>query len=478
MELYGWDIVYGASVDIINQQMAQQMASLITSINYSRNDTTDGFKIDLDGHFGNWFISDGQDSLIEVTMPIQQGTMTISGDDTVVNTFLKGKGYKAGVPFDISNVAIKVTMPLSFHISASGPDQQALTFDFVAKGDGDISASDIVINGLNDPQNKILGSTLEGPFKQAFREVLTSNRSKISYEFATVMTQGAANNWASPKYAAFYYSKPENSSTHYFHILAMVNHDNANGISPKLDPVLFNNSSNRYLAFSRDIFLHNMIQPGLPWAIDMAIYPDIYEHNKHLVRGQSDPMVPANPTPDSKFEYDFNAHTSIGKDISLDPYVDPNVNVETVVDSESSMDLNMQVQDNAILTNMDSLGINYDDEGNEQSKVLVNATYRSVVSYDLSNKQFVALPDPNPVIKKTVNVNPGSILSGLFSGVGDTILAVVIIPVLSARFLEGISGAIQVGSLSNLPISWTGLDKDFQISSAGLSGNIYLVGRS
>jgi hypothetical protein len=456
MELYGWDIVYGATVDIINQQLAIQAQSLLTTFNYDRTDAADGLTFNLSGNFGNWTITGGQDSLIEITMPIAQGRISFAGANNDTS-------------HDLSGVAVKVNLPLSFKVSAQNPDIQVLVFDFVAKGDGEITAEDIVITGLNDPAQKLKDTTITGIFKQAFRELLTANRSKISYEFASVMLTGANNNWAAPKYASFYYSKPENSNTAYFHILAMAYKDNANGISPKLDPILFSDSgANRYLAFSKDILLHSMIQPGLPDAIDAAIYPNDKNIAHPFVHGVQ--TSSHGSTPPDVFQYNFDSHTIEGGNISLNPKYDPSAHV-TVLD-DSSMDMSVQVADNTFHTIIDAVSVTED-----AVQVTVHAEYNNVVSFDTNKKQFVTASDPNPIITHSLDVDldPTSLWGAIF-GLG--LAGLVLLPVIAVKGLDNFTEKIEVNSFVNLPISWNGLGKDFEVHKAALSGNIYLIGKS
>lgn len=92
MELYGWDIVYGATTDIINAQLLTQMSKIITSYNYDHNDVVNGIEVKLTSNFGAWAVTGGENSIIEITMPPQQATMALAG--TNADTLLKGSPYK------------------------------------------------------------------------------------------------------------------------------------------------------------------------------------------------------------------------------------------------------------------------------------------------------------------------------------------------------------------------------------------------
>ncbi|NJO87343.1 MAG: TULIP family P47-like protein [Lewinella sp.] len=127
MNLYGWDMAYGASVELINRQMALQSQTLITDFNYQRTQT-DGSVLSLSGQFGPWSVIDGNNNLITVRLPIKQGYLSLTGS---LADWLSGTSYQAGQHIDVSGVFVDLQMSLNFKVSPQDPNVHQLVFDLV-----------------------------------------------------------------------------------------------------------------------------------------------------------------------------------------------------------------------------------------------------------------------------------------------------------------------------------------------------------
>jgi hypothetical protein len=484
MELYGWDIVYGASVSIINQQLAQASEGVLTTFSYSRTDTD--FTVDLAGRFGTWAVTGGSNSLIDITMPIGQGSLTLTGD--AATALLAGTSYQPGQTIDLAGVAVTVSLPLSFRPSAQDASQQALTFAFATTGDDSAAAADIILKTLTDPHQTLPGTSLPGLFRQAFGELLTANRQRLSYEFAHVMSSGAANSWATPTYLTFYYAQPQNSPTAFFTMLAMAYRPNADGISPKIDPLLCSYAgADRCLALSRDVLLHGLIQPGLPHAIDTAIgatpqaVPVSNTVDGTIRAGlpslnllNSPPPTTTAPTvtPADSFQYDFDNHIITGQGISLS---DPDQSGP--ISDETFMTMQVQVADDAFQTTID-----ISSTINDEVDVQFHGSFQNRVVFDSQHNQFVTLPDPNPVLTHQAsldpNADPWAVLSGGVGSLTDLGVAAIVLPLLMNTGFDNFSRQIQLNTFQNLPLSWAGLGQQFTVLEAALSGNVYVLGTS
>lgn len=450
MELYGWDMVYGASVDIINKQLTQQAASLITTFHYVHQDSDLGGTVTLNGQFGAWTVLDGQDSLIQIRLPIQQATMQLDGQGLA--PLLNGTNYQIGTPFDVSGTSLDLQLALSFRVSSQNPAVHELVFDFVANGDG-TGGNGIDVLNLNDPAKKVPGGALASLFETAFKELLAANRDKISFIFASVMMQQSANDFAKPLYCDFYFAKPVGGGTAFFNILALTTKSDGSGLDPKVDPAFIGRSDvNMYLAFSKDILLQHYVLPMLPGAMQAAIQV-----------AASNRMNPSTPgvVNAASFQYDANNHVINGAKIDLFELKSFSI---TMPSSMTQLDtLSIAVQDDHLLTTMKGEYTNY------PALVDYNASYHTPLTYSAASKSFVTQPDPSPVQGIT---GLGSMLDPSAEIMQDGVKDLV------GVFFNSFVTAFNLSMQFQIPVQWSGVGDQFQLVQAGLSGNVYLLGKS
>ena len=92
--LYGWDLIFGASKEIINHQLANNPQNLITGFDYRRKLEANLGSVYLSGSFGTCQLAGGSNTLVLIRIPVQRGNMSIDGSiaSCLQQTGIKGRG--------------------------------------------------------------------------------------------------------------------------------------------------------------------------------------------------------------------------------------------------------------------------------------------------------------------------------------------------------------------------------------------------
>ena len=188
MNLNGWDLVYGASTTVINRLLAQNTGQLLSTFDYKRSETEDGFscQVKINGNFSPWYVvKGGSNKLINVVLPIQSGTMKVTGQ--AASSLLGNTSYKAGDTILLDGIAVTMQMSISFKVSSQEPNVRELKFDFTDQDNAQSHSPAIVAKDITDPKNYLTNEWLKTCLKKALVDCLLANKSDIPFVFASVL---------------------------------------------------------------------------------------------------------------------------------------------------------------------------------------------------------------------------------------------------------------------------------------------------
>ena len=145
-----------------------------------------------------------------------------------------------GEEFDISDTSFTIQVALSFSGSDQTSGEKELVFSFVANDDAS-EHDDISVTQYEDP-NK-LKNELAGLYKESMAELLAANKEKTAFVFASVMAHPHGDQWFTPTYTRFTYTKASGASTGYLNILGMAYQSREDTLSPDIDPAFTENTA-------------------------------------------------------------------------------------------------------------------------------------------------------------------------------------------------------------------------------------------
>lgn len=240
MNLNGWDIVYVADADVINNALARNTANLSQKFAWSDG----GFS--ASGIFGTWsIVPGGSQDLLMLQIQISSGSMVLTA---------------GGAPIDVGGMAAQLLVNLQLLPSPTQPAAQALMFQLSGvppqTGAGVVSPHDIVNAGaLTLVQKAALGN--------AIANSLVENAGEISFVFATLSPAAASNvPWLTPVASRYAYLSPAGLPTA-IAILSVVTQRDTSSLPLNVDPAILQGGGNAGLAISPDLFLANVMGPAL-----------------------------------------------------------------------------------------------------------------------------------------------------------------------------------------------------------------------
>lgn len=444
--LYGWDVVYGASKEVLNAQLINRSQDVITNFNYVRNLSDDEGRISLSGQFGAWAIVGGSNSLIHIKIPVEKGTMAITG---IIASCLKGTDLMEGQEIDVSGISITIETAPAFKVSKEDPNTNVLTFDFQTEGDT-IDKTSISICAFSDADKRLQTDTITGIFKDSIIELLSANKDKMTFVFARIFNQKNAEHWFDLQFTQFYYAQAEGNKCDFLNILGMVYRDNANGNQANVDPAFGQDAGvQSYLGISQDLFLEKLIMPLLP-----AVF--------------------GNGASADSFQYDFSNHA-----------ITNNGTIDLNSVSEGPFNYYPKISNLSISVQGDCLRTAFQGTCDMHIETVDDMTFSYIannkVVYDDSQAKFIIQPDPNPQKDHNLNLHWYNYLEAgpvLVLGVVGLIFGAIAAAVTSAiedSIGSDSTSAFSLTNIGNIPMVWAGLESDAHSASASLDQNLTII---
>ena len=331
MNLQSWDLVSAVSLDAANQQMASRQSELIEKFSL----TQEGFK--LEGKFDAWKFVGGSQTIAHLEIPIESGSLCKA-------TSSSGNGGE-GADLDISVNVPGISVDLNVGEQADDTNKEDSTGDASGKGAIDLAGVSVIVEVslalLPEPPEKPVGNRLVFDFRTAGKprgtdakpskssspssssasssspaagvvtpisihdpkgrlgiayksivqtavvECLVSNAAKITYNIATIgVIDQKAYGWLKPAHSEYVFIQEANSMRAYLAILSMVNESGTGKRSTNVDPQLFDDKSDGFIAISGNLFLQHVIFPQLPSGIGHGAKPSDFEFvpSKHEIK--------------------------------------------------------------------------------------------------------------------------------------------------------------------------------------------------
>jgi len=178
VKTYGCDYVFALTTDTVNAILASNLAGVMQTIGYSALDPGSGSTVSLHAQLAPWqLVPGGQNTLINLNLPIRAGTLTLTG------------GAITG-SYDLSSVTPEMQVTLGWvgtgsqQVAAGSGAQTRLTFD-PDLGQDKNNLGYVATLQVHDPGGH-LDTVAAGLVSQLMASALFANRDKVAYVLASV----------------------------------------------------------------------------------------------------------------------------------------------------------------------------------------------------------------------------------------------------------------------------------------------------
>lgn len=252
---YGFDYVYAVSIDQVNRMLAHALADVSMVMNYTTQDADSGATIMLQAKLGAWsIVRGGQNSLLNVQVPISEGLLKIEGPG------LNGNHDLAGVSV-VLQIQLGWVGAGTAQDAIGHPGQTELVFDPV-EGNADAPGHVAVIK-LIDPQHG-LDSVASGLLQAYFSSAVYANKAALKFIFASINPAPAlVASWLAPRQWLYYYAETASASALCF--LCMLGPDALP--QPRFDSTALGGQANTIILISQRAFFANVVLPGVRRAL-------------------------------------------------------------------------------------------------------------------------------------------------------------------------------------------------------------------
>lgn len=253
MDMGGWDVVYASDVAELNKVLAASTTKLLPTFSFRDNK----LQLDFSGSFGPWSIQPGGTAnRINLRVPVKTGNLTFPA-------FAKPIQLEGIQP--VLNLALKL-------VEGKGKGSKDLTFDVTSNSvspsnkDGDIYISNPDESGLlakRDPTGQAAQL-----IRDWFGAPLVANKEKISYVFASVLTDPQGQPWLKPKATGISYFESRGGSVQAMGIKTITQSPwGAGGLTTGVDPSLLQSGESMFYALSQAVFMKNLLLPSTAKAL-------------------------------------------------------------------------------------------------------------------------------------------------------------------------------------------------------------------
>lgn len=250
MKTYGFDYVYALSIDAVNKILAR--SGIGASVEYYTVDPETGWKINLCAQLGPWRIVGGSNTLLDIDLPIANGSLKIVDGTHDPHYDLEG---------------VVATMEISLGWMGAGSSQDATgsggSTQLVFRPDDTKDKNNpgyVATLQIRDPK-KHLDSLATGLIRRYMADALVSNKENLKYIFAHVNPFPAGpGSWLQAKKWLYYYF--EAASTKALCFLCMLS-DAAFPDHSAFDPYAFSADSNCVILISQQQFFNQVLLPAV-----------------------------------------------------------------------------------------------------------------------------------------------------------------------------------------------------------------------
>ena len=242
MNMNGWDTIFVASMDYINQALANSTSTIPQTFSFSEQ----GYS--TSGTFGTWSVVPGGSSqLLMLQIALPTGTMTMT---------------PGAPPISIAGMSVQLLVSLQLLPVAASPGGSTLVFDFKQVGPASSTAAGVVTpHGFVNPGALTL--VQQAALANAIANVLVQHAADVAFVFASISPERAASvNWMRPVSSAYCYLAPQ-GATAVLAILSVTSNRDISALPRLVDPGILQGVGNAGLAVSSALFLQNVMAPAL-----------------------------------------------------------------------------------------------------------------------------------------------------------------------------------------------------------------------
>jgi hypothetical protein len=255
MKTYGYDYVFALAADTVNEILAANLGRVDQTIDYSTIDQDTGSTVTLAARLAPWrMVPGGQNSLINLDLPISHGSLTLAG------------GALTGA-YDLSGVVAEMQVTLGWvgagdrQVARGRGDYTRLTFDPDPSTDKN-NPGYVALVGFHDPDKK-LDTIATGILSELMVSALFANRDKVAYVFANVQPAPAQlASWLTPGEWQYYVSSPTGGAG-VLCFLCMSAGSAAFPAQPAFDASALRPAANSVALVSQRAFFANVVLPAV-----------------------------------------------------------------------------------------------------------------------------------------------------------------------------------------------------------------------
>lgn len=440
MDIMGWDIVLGCSLNRINQQLTANMSGLISTFIVNDNAIT------IQGEFGAWQLEMyGANQLLRFSTPIKNGSLTIrrsNGSSDQVDISGINPIMELQLAF-IDNVSVANVKDLKFNCTITGMQPGDTTPGAVTSVNPDSSGK---ISQQNDPETW-------GLLQDLLPKVFIANQDKLAYVFAQVnLAPPESASWMAPKRFVYSYYEPVGGSTGYLVIYSVLTDRAVPTSIPAADGALFDADHELFLMISSGEFLQRLLMPTLP---------DAYGHGASA----------------ANFVYAPYDNTS-GQIVNAGNLACGKVKEGAVDYYPEITNLTINVDNDAVTSTARG---KFAITGLAHAYVTFSVSTRNPLVYDAANNSLAFQRDPNPSHKYDKHIPWWEYVATVVGGAIILAIVDVVIDLVTNSLAGSVSGAVWGSGENSLAyaastvIQWNGIEH-FQVEDAGLATAFYMRG--
>jgi hypothetical protein len=255
VKTYGCDYVFALTVDTVNAILASNLANVQQTIDYSAVDPDSGSTVTLHAQLAPWqMVGGGQNSLINLDLPIRAGSLTLAG------------GAITG-SYDLGSVTPEMQITLGWvgtgsqQVATGSGAQTHLTFD-PDLGQDKNNPGYVATLQIHDPLGH-LDTIASGLLSQLMTSALFASRDKVAYVFANVNpTPPGLATWLTPTQWQYYVSQAGGGNGALC-FLCMLASGAAFPVQPAFDSSALQSGANSVVLISQAAFFANVVLPAV-----------------------------------------------------------------------------------------------------------------------------------------------------------------------------------------------------------------------
>ncbi|MCV0427015.1 MAG: TULIP family P47-like protein [Roseibium sp.] len=264
MKLEGWDTVFLVKEDRLNTMLRENAGELVLDFCV---EIPDGTGATASGKFSAWQIAQGgSNEIIHLRLPIAEGKL-----------------IRDGVSIDLTGMTLVVATYLDWLSTSANAVKLQLDYDRLGERDNPPNRGELSVVTLLDP-NGVLSPSDNALLSFQLGSFLVANADKVRFVFATVnLVPPQTNSWLTPVKSAYAYFHREGLGEGCLAIFSVTSDKDISNLQKKVDPIAWPVSTEASYVVSAELFLLNVIAPGLATAFNTDTSAFAYDSTQDLL---------------------------------------------------------------------------------------------------------------------------------------------------------------------------------------------------